>query len=122
MKKSFFQQTLMLFTFLLLTTVVIGFGCGDDEVETPSCNLTNADLGYDKNIKKIIDTHCIQCHGNTALGPGDYRTYDGVKKTVDSGTLSKNVVVDKTMPQGANSMSQIQRDSINCWIQASAPK
>ncbi len=31
-------------------------------------------------------------------------------------------VIDKDMPQGANSMTQSQRDSVNCWILANAPQ
>lgn len=93
----------------------------DDDPEAPACNLPGATLTYSTNIKNIIDTYCISCHGGLGPGPDDYRTYEGMKSHLDEGHILENVVINKTMPEGGG-MPQAARDSINCWIQAGYPK
>jgi hypothetical protein len=93
----------------------------DDDAEPPACNLPGATLTYSTNIKNIIDTYCVSCHGGLGPGPDDYRTYEGMKSHLDEGHFLEEVVIDKTMPQGGG-MPQSARDSINCWIQAGYPK
>ena len=110
--------------FTLLAVSVSWLGCDSKDPKGPDCNLSNADLSYTKNIKGIIDQHCISCHaaGSGVSGAvGDYRTYEGMKTYLSNGKILDVVVVDKTMPQGGG-MSQSQRDSINCWIAADFPK
>lgn len=99
-------------------------GCKKDDNNGPACTLPNADLSYTKNIKTIIDQHCISCHvpGSGVAGAvGDYTTFEGLKSRLDNGKILDRVVVQKDMPQGGG-MSQAQRDSINCWIAAGYPK
>ena len=98
--------------------------CGDDDPNDkgPACSISNADLGYSKNIKRIVDQQCISCHAGSGPGPGDYRTFEGVKKVAEDGSMLEQVVIDKVMPQSGGSMTQAQRDSINCWIKAGFPQ
>ena len=101
------------------------YGCkggGDDPNDKgPACNLSNADLSYTKNIKRIIDANCLSCHGGNGPGPDNYSTYAGMKAHLEEGHFLEQVVIDKTMPQNV-SMPQAQRDSINCWIKAGFPQ
>ena len=110
---------------LLALGATVWYGCkgGDDDPNDkgPACNLSNADLSYTKNIKRIIDKNCLSCHGGNGPGPDDYTTYAGMKPHLAEGHVLEKVVIDKTMPQNLP-MSQAQRDSINCWIKAGFPQ
>lgn len=113
----------------LLVAALSWQGCGGDDDDDknsggPACNISNADLSYNLNIKGIIDQQCLSCHvtGSGVVGAvGDFSTYEGLKTYLDNGKVLTEVVIDKTMPQGGG-MSQAQRDSINCWIKAGYPK
>jgi len=110
--------------FALFAAVLAWQGCKSDDPKGPDCNLPNADLSYNLNIKGIIDQYCIGCHisGSSVVGAvGDFSTYEGLKTYLDNGKVLDRVVIDKDMPEGGG-MSQAQRDSINCWIAANYPK
>lgn len=116
------KQVSIFFSALILGAAV-WTGCnGDDPNDKgPACNLSNADLSYSKNIKRIIDNNCLSCHGGNGPGPGNYSTFAGMKEHLDAGHFLEQVVIDKTMPQNI-AMPQAQRDSINCWIKSGYPQ
>ncbi|MCC7466341.1 MAG: hypothetical protein IT261_08740 [Saprospiraceae bacterium] len=98
--------------------------CESDDPKGPDCNIPNADLSYNLNIKPIIDQQCTSCHapGTGVVGAvGDFRNYSGLEPYLKNGKILDAVVNDKTMPQGGG-MSQAQRDSINCWIASGYPQ
>lgn len=113
----------------LLTALLVGAGalfalsgCSKGNLTTPSCNVPNAGaLTYTANVKPIVDKSCISCHGANRTAPGDFRTYEGIKPYLSSGTFSDLVVVRQSMPP-AGSLPQTEIDSINCWIQAGFAK
>ena len=108
-----------------LTLVFTVQSCKKDEDPNdkgPDCNIANADLSYNKNMKSLIDRVCLSCHSGAGPGPRDYRTYDGVKPVLDNGLFLERVVIKKDMPQSGITMSQAQRDSVNCWIKAGYPQ
>ncbi len=110
---------------LLTISVFTTPGCKKDEdpnAKGPDCNIANADLSYTKNMKSLIDRTCLSCHSGSGPGPRDYRTYEGIKPVLDNGKVLERVVIEKTMPQSSATMSQSQRDSVNCWIKAGYPK
>ncbi len=94
----------------------------DPNDKGPACSISNADLTYNKNMKSLIDRTCLSCHSGAGPGPRDYRTYEGLKPVLDDGDLLGSVVIDKDMPQSGITMSQAQRDSVNCWIKAGYPQ
>ncbi len=109
-----------------LACVILWPGCGkDDAPKGPECTVSGVTFAYSTNIKPIIDRHCISCHapgtGVAGADNTDFRTYEGMKSHLDEGHLLERVVIDKDMPQ-SGSMTQAERDSINCWIQAGYPK
>ena len=109
-----------------LACVTLWPGCGkDDDPKGPECTVSGVTFAYSTNIKPIIDRHCISCHapgtGVAGADNTDFRTYEGMKSHLDEGHLLERVVIDKDMPQ-SGSMTQAERDSINCWIQAGYPK
>ena len=111
---------------LALACVSLWPGCGkDDGPDGPACTVSGVTFTYNSNIKGIIDRHCISCHapGTGVAGADifDFRTYEGMKSHLDDGHFLERVVIDKDMPQSGN-MTQAERDSVNCWIQAGYPK
>lgn len=111
----------LLVTAALFSVLLFNACKEDDKPEGPDCTLPNVSFSYNSNIKGIIDRHCLSCHSGSGPGPDDYRSYEGIKPHLDEGHVLQNVVIDKTMPQGG-SMTQAERDSINCWIKAGYPK
>lgn len=113
-------------TLLMLGILAVAFfwaACGKENPKGPDCNIPNTDFSYTKNVKRIIDRHCVSCHqpgSGVAGATGDYRTYNGLKSHLDNGKILQRVVIDKNMPQGGG-MTQAERDSINCWIAAKYP-
>jgi len=96
---------------------------GDDpNAAGPACNISNADLTYDKNMKSLINRTCLSCHAGKGPGTTDYSTYEKMQKYLDNGDILKRVVIDKDMPQAGSPMTQAQRDSMNCWLKAGSPK
>ncbi len=110
---------------LLIVTIFLLPACKKDKDPNdkgPDCSIANADLSYTKNMKSLIDRTCISCHADSGPGPRDYRTFEGIKPVLDNGEVLQRVVIDKNMPQSGVTMSQAQRDSVNCWIKAGYPK
>lgn len=120
MKPSSIQKR-PLVLLLTILSVVLYNACGKDDPEGPACTLPDVSFSYNTNIKPIIDHYCLSCHSGSGPGPHDYRTYEGLKASLDNGKVLERVVIEKTMPQGGG-MSQAARDSINCWIQSGYPK
>ena len=118
-------KNLRLTAALALFATVLGLqSCNGEDPKGPDCNIPNADLSYNLNIKQIIDNQCISCHapGSGVAGAvGDFRNYAGLQAYLKNGKILDAVVNDKTMPQGGG-MSQAQRDSINCWIASGYPE
>jgi uncharacterized membrane protein len=110
---------------LALFGFTLWFGCKDDEPDGPPCNISGVTFTYNSNVKGIIDRHCISCHrtgsGVAVAENFDFTTYEGLKPHLDDGHVLEYVVIDKTMPQGG-SMTQAERDSVNCWILDGYPK
>ena len=112
---------------LLIISILAVQSCkdkGEDDPNDkgPDCNISNADLTYAKNMKSLIDRTCLSCHSGAGPGPRDYRTYEGIKPVLDNGEVLQRVVIDKNMPQSGITMTQAQRDSVNCWIKAGYPQ
>ncbi len=124
---TLFSKKTPLVILLTLACIALWPGCDNEDDPTgPECNISGATFTYNTNVKGIIDRHCIGCHfpGSTVAGiVGDYTTYEGMKTNLDNDRILDRVVIKKDMPQGnPTNMTQAERDSINCWIQAGYPK
>lgn len=87
----------------------------------PACAFPAANLSYTNSIKAIVDVWCLGCHGGSGPGTGDFRSYSGMKATLENGVMLQKVVIDKTMPEGGG-LTELQRDSINCWLKSGFPE
>lgn len=107
--KSFFLLTSL--TFLLsacLTNV-------EEQTKDPDTTDPCASITYSANIKAIMDSNCIQCHGSGGTFP-NLTTYNGVSANA---AKVKSEVVSKRMPQGG-ALTQAEINAISCWVDAGA--
>lgn len=74
---------------------------------TPSCSGTKS---FTNDVSPIMQSYCVSCHSN-------YSTYSQVKASASS---IRNSIVNVSMPKG-NSLTEAQKNSIVCWIDAGTP-
>lgn len=110
--------------------------CANDQLPEPIpptfCDTITAT--YNTIVKDIIDTQCgvSPCHIPGGNGPGDYRTFDGVRPSIENGLFKERVIdliddFDLGMPpewneDGPNELTDEQREIIECWIAAGYPE
>ncbi len=107
------KNTLLLLLCLIFASCLTNVE--EPEVELEPVDLC-ADITYSGNVKTIINSSCIQCHGSGGNFP-NLTTYSGVSSNA---TIVKNAVVSGRMPQGG-SLTQEQIKAIECWVDAGAP-
>lgn len=95
---------------------------GDDPVAQPDPD-PNPDpnpttkVTYSADIKSVIDSRCISCHGNPVSqgAPYSLTTYTQVKNNISS-IISRINSSSNPMPPAPNSpLSQAQKDLIQQW-------
>jgi cytochrome c553 len=82
-------------------------------------------FAYNANIKPIMNTYCVGCHGAVNPSKGiDLSTYAGTKTAALNGSLYGSVSHAQgfvAMPQGGAKLSQCQITVIQKWAAAGAP-
>lgn len=86
-------------------------------VVAPTANACDT-VKYSKHIAPIMSQAC-GCHG-PGFFKGDLTNYAGVKLKVDDGSFKREVITNKTMPQGST-LSARQLELISCWLDKGAP-
>jgi len=87
---------------------------GTEPKPDPACDT----LFYEKQIKPLFDKNCTSCHQPGGTGPGDFTKLDVIRSQKDR--IKIRAVIEKTMPQGANTMTQQERDMLGKWIDCGA--
>ncbi len=127
---------------LIKSTIILCFislmvSCASDVVEpAEGCDLMEAT--YETNVKNIIDQTCAYsgCHdGAGGIGPGNYKSYQGLLQDLQSGSLGSRVLTRKNNPSlgmppdksvypqsQQDSLSAIQLEIITCWLQGGFPE
>jgi len=105
------KRTILSTLFLLY----IFTGCSsssDDDVTPP----TNNDATYSGAVKAIIDSKCLNCHGNPPINGAPMRliTYQEVREAVENRDLIGRVE-DGTMPPSGNNLTAAQVQAIKDW-------
>ena len=75
---------------------------------TPSCN--SSIPSFSTTVSPIFQSYCVSCHSN-------YSSYSQISSSASS---IRSVIVDGSMPKGT-SLSESQKNSIVCWIDAGKP-
>lgn len=106
---------------------VLFIGCSKTATKPPdnsnTCNPKYPDkvVTYNNYVKNILNNRCITCHYGSGVGPGDFRTYEGVLAHVDAFPL--RVLPDNAdMPQGNAPLPKAVRDSLAIWIGNCTPE
>lgn len=76
----------------LLIILLFFASCKHDIAEQPTiCGKDINVITYTRDVKLIMQQHCISCHA-------DYILYDKVNATVNSGAFAKRVLYKRDMP------------------------
>ncbi|GAA3598526.1 hypothetical protein Q4Q39_19900 [Flavivirga amylovorans] len=112
----------MNFKKMIYTLVISGliFNCSsnsnDDLAPNPDPDPDpNAKITYDANVKNIISSNCLQCHGNptASSAPFSLTTFTDVKNRVDA-ILSRINNTSSPMPPSGQ-MPSTNRSMIQQW-------
>lgn len=100
---------------IIISTLVLVLLGACSKNNTTSDITCSSSPDYTNNTKKIIDANCTSsgCH-NSGSSRGDFTTYAGIKPFLDNGSFTREVITNKTMPQG----SKLSTDDYNllfCW-------
>ncbi|MCF6347093.1 MAG: cytochrome c [Flavobacteriaceae bacterium] len=106
------------FLLLLFLTFSLISCSSDDDTVIPSQN----DVTYTNDIKSIIDSKCLNCHGNPLANgaPISLTNLDEVKEAVINSDLIGRVE-DGSMPQGGTRLTPAQIQAIKDWKAANYP-
>ncbi|MBT8229341.1 MAG: hypothetical protein KJO50_03715 [Bacteroidia bacterium] len=109
-------------TFCVLSLFIcLMVACSDDESEMMTDNCEGVSVSYSSDILPVVNASCAVAGCHVAGFPsGDFTAYAGLKAKADNGSLMREVVNNKTMPQ-SGTISQAQRDLFECWIADGAP-
>ncbi|MCC6723335.1 MAG: c-type cytochrome [Saprospiraceae bacterium] len=103
-----------------ITTIALWIdgGAKNNSCQAVVCDVTNVTLSG--TVMPIFETYCNGCHGGSApLGNVDLGNYNGIKLTLDNGSLVGSVKHSSgysAMPQGANKLTDCQISKIETWI------
>jgi hypothetical protein len=90
---------------------------------TEPCDTVN--YAFYENVTPILDQNCVECHHTTfAAGGVNLENYDGVKQTVNNGTLLGSIRHEQgfsPMPDGAPQLDPCTIRTIELWIDDGAP-
>lgn len=75
---------------------------------TPSCS--GSTPSFSSTVSPIFQSYCVSCHSN-------YSSYSQISSSASS---IRNSIVNGSMPKGT-SLSESQKNSIVCWIDAGKP-
>lgn len=85
-----------------------------------------ADPAFDKDVRPILQTKCVACHGTVAQGKLDLRTPEAILKggatgpVIVPGASAKSLLLDKVvtrqMPPGKTKLSDGEIDVIRQWV------
>lgn len=110
--------------------------CSSDELP-PLEGCTDTNVRYTTNVKEIIDQTCSYsgCHNGVGSSPGDFRSFDGLKRYIEDGSFTERVIDQRTNPSKGmppdmsvypesqqDDLSDVQLEIITCWIQNNFPE
>jgi hypothetical protein len=88
--------------------------------ETEIANLDCTTVTYANTIQPLVQASCSgsSCHGSGS-NVGDYTTYAGLKNDADNGKLQKELLTNRSMPEGSTH-SSTELGQWQCWLDAGA--
>ncbi|MBK8502849.1 MAG: hypothetical protein IPL46_11885 [Saprospiraceae bacterium] len=104
----------------LLCVILYIAGCTRDQVDIPEpCDEVKS---YNDAIRDILRNKCNTsgCHDG-ASGVGNYNSYSGVRRVVETGEFRQEVVIEKTMPKDGT-LSDEEFSLLRCWSENGFPE
>ncbi|MBK6860483.1 MAG: c-type cytochrome [Saprospiraceae bacterium] len=81
-------------------------------------------VSYSSVVKPILDLYCNGCHaGPRPQGGVDYNNFNGVRTTVEDGSLISSIIRDGNtvnMPKNGNKLPDCKIQQIKKWVQDGA--
>lgn len=105
---------------LLLVVTFYHYGCTQDQVAKPEpCDEVST---YDGAIRDIMRNKCNTsgCHDG-ASGVGNYNSFSGVRRVLESGEFRQEVVIEKTMPKDGT-LTEEEFSLLKCWSENGYPE
>lgn len=101
-------------------------GCSIGRVRVPA---SNADVTFCKQISRILNTHCVECHRPGEIGPFSLTDYDEVTgwgdtilETVDTGRMPPwNANSDYGHFRNSRTMPESDKKLLRDWVAAGMP-
>lgn len=115
---------------LLFLIISIQLGCVKNAIEpiqstsSPTNEVANETITYNKDIKPIIDQNCRGCHHPQTLNISPYLTnYEEVKFEAENGTLVSTIfdANPRLMPPSTPLLNK-EKELITKWINLYYPK
>jgi len=103
--------------FISLLTLI---SCVSDIVEPPEPCLEV--LTYDDGIRELVRNKCnfSGCHDGSS-GVGNYNTYRGIKRVLDTDAFKQEVVLSQSMPKDGE-LTEEEFKILKCWSENGYPE
>ncbi|TXD53077.1 c-type cytochrome [Polaribacter sp. IC063] len=111
LKRIFFIGIIGIFLASCLTNVEESIVEEDPTAADPCESIT-----FSTQVKSIIETNCVQCHGARGQFP-NLTTHNDISANA---ALVKSVTVSRRMPQGSATLTNDEIAAISCWVDAGA--
>ena len=124
-----------LFIFLIASTLLLTY-CTSD-VLPPNEGCSDEGTAYSTNVKDVIDQTCAYsgCHDGISSAPGDYSTFEGLRRFLNDGSFTERVIDQRDNPSRGmppnnsvypeslqDDLSEAQLEIVTCWIQNNFPE
>ena len=121
---------------LFMMSWLLYSSCSSD-ILPPQEGCSDTNVKYSNNVKEIIDKTCAYagCHNGISSAPGDYRTYDGLRRYIEDGSFIDRVIEQRDNPSRGmphnqsvysesiqDDLTAAQLEIITCWIQNNVPE
>ena len=102
--------------FVLFSGLVLFISCTKDKFETDPCLL----VSYVETVRPLVETKCAitGCHVS-GFQPGDFTSYEVLKKKADEGKIQLMVFNLGIMPPDKN-LTEGEKTNLKCWIESGA--
>lgn len=106
---------------------LIGRWINEGAQNTTNCgtNCDSTQFLYSANVRSILNSYCVGCHGNVNPEAGiDLTAYNSVRNVALNGRLMGAITHApgyQPMPRNANKLSDCQITQIRKWIESGAP-
>jgi len=107
------MKTLIASILIICSFTIIIHSCKKNNTQvstsyTPSCS--GSTPSFSATVKPLFQSYCVNCHSN-------YSTYAQIS---GSSSSIRSSIVGGSMPKGTT-LSEAQKNSIVCWIDAGRP-